>query len=250
MTVTVMPFSVWLAAGGSMFSGDGRGVGSEVLVNFVQNDVARSVSLRFARLAGLEGRAGSSRRSTRIAQRRYRHVGESWREKMNWTARTMIAMPAAERLVRASRVRIDVVWWVNSAGSSMASPTFPFAFFEHFLEFADLVGGERRFADKMGEHGSDRAAEHAGDERFGPAADALGARDCWRVEVAFALGFEGKGAFLHQAVQKGLDRARAPVVLSGQAVDDVVGCLRRGGTPEDFHDFPLGVGDGRLFLHD
>src|SRR4051794_10877102 len=54
-TVTVKPGVVWFASIGSTFTGEGWGASFGVAVNCVQTEEARSASLRFARLAGLEG---------------------------------------------------------------------------------------------------------------------------------------------------------------------------------------------------
>jgi hypothetical protein len=56
--------------------------------------------------------------------------------------------------------------------------------------------------------------------------------------------FESQGAFAREAAEQGLDGFRFPVSAIGESIDDLVGC-ERAALPNDFHDDPFGIRDGR-----
>jgi len=106
----------------------------------------------------------------------------------------------------------------------------------------DLLGGEVGLLDEVDQGGSDGAVEDAAEEGAGFMAAAGFAGDARAVEVASAIEVDGDGAFFDEASEEGLDGSWGPFLVGLDPLDGLAGG-EGVGVPEDFHDFPFGIGD-------
>jgi hypothetical protein len=121
---------------------------------------------------------------------------------------------------------------------------------EDAAEFGDFVGGEAAFLHELDEERLGGSAEDALEEGAAFAMDALLAADGGGVVVDFAVGLVADGFLADEAAEHRADGLVLPGLAAGEALHDFEGGEGLAfGAPEDFHDEPLGLGDGGGFGH-